>query len=407
MKFKNMAWKLSGLVLGGGALFVFQIMIMRYLGPESFGHWAFAISCAGLFAVFIDFGFNPLISRDLAQWPHRGIDYWNAISHFKGVLTVAAFVLMILVSRFYDPIGRNLVLTLGALGYMAACSWAETFQSFTHGFEAFRPGTLMSISFKGLAVLAGLYAIFSGFSAVTVMLFLAGGAILGASVNAWIIRHSVIPRLLRSSETFHTRSAWMQALPLFVQNALIFIYFRVDTALLMHYSSARETGIYNGAYRFFELSSVIPTALLAAHVATLSRETKNGLSNFFLMKYIRLFGSVALGGMVLLWIGSYAISLDLLGSQYRTSAQLLLCLSPTLLFLYVNYFLTTLLVLIKKSYANAWIAAAAAILNITSNALSIPRWGAYGAVWSTLATEVCITVLSLATIMTFVRSQKY
>jgi O-antigen/teichoic acid export membrane protein len=54
-----------------------------------------------------------------------------------------------------------------------------------------------------------------------------------------------------------------------------------------------------------------------------------------------------------------------------------------------------MLILLKRQAANAWIAAGCVIFNVAVNLYAIPRWGAMGAAWTTMATEVVICIVSV------------
>jgi O-antigen/teichoic acid export membrane protein len=93
------------------------------------------------------------------------------------------------------------------------------------------------------------------------------------------------------------------------------------------------------------------------------------------------------------------------GPSYIPSQPLLRILSLTILFYFPNYFLTMTLVFLKKTVANAWVAATAMVFNVTANWFAIQRWGAAGAAWMTLVTEMLISAACLAIIYRTVRRE--
>jgi O-antigen/teichoic acid export membrane protein len=384
---QNASWKLAGLVVGGLLTFAFNVVLMRSAGPSAYGQWAFALGWAGLFSVLVEFGFNPLVVMDVSRDRTIGRSYLAAVLRSKTALAVAGGVLLTVFSLF-NPLARETA-PLIAFGYLLLISnsFFESGQSFIAAAERFKAGSLVSAAYKAAIAMAGIAIVLSAAAISTVMGAVSMIAFAGAAVSLWAVRRMYAPGEVKTD----TRLLLQRALPLFVQNVFILIYFKIDTVMLGFLKGDFETGVYNAAYRFFEVSNAVPTAIVAAAGARLSRSIHEGNWTRFWKKLMAgLFGIACLCAAALAGTMGFFAS-DLLGEGYAASEPVVRVLSLTILFFFPNYLLTTTLVLLNRSSANAWVAGTAVLFNVAANFYAIPRWGAMGAACTTLVTEALIT----------------
>src|ERR1041385_342248 len=109
--FIDFSTKLTGSLLGGGVAFLYSILLMRRLGPDLFGQFSFALGWAALFNTIVDFGLNPIVTRDVAQSPALGRRYYSLVLNAKVVLFIVAGIALILVA----PLSAKTTALLGLL----------------------------------------------------------------------------------------------------------------------------------------------------------------------------------------------------------------------------------------------------------------------------------------------------
>jgi O-antigen/teichoic acid export membrane protein len=382
---RNFFWKLSGLTFGGGLAFVFQLALMRYLGPMDFGRWSLALGWAGLFTILIDYGFNPILTRDLARAPDLAQPYWRAVLKGKLSLSLVAALGLLAVGLLTSPVAFSWPLLLAAFIFLAASSIAETVQSLTYALDCFRLGTALAILQKGLPAAIGFGAMALGAALPT----LAGAIVFGSGVAlivSLIAAQRAIPKAA-PGQSVPLQPLLLMALPLFLQNLFIVIYFRIDTVMIGAFAGAEQAGLYAAAYRFFELSNIIPTALIAAWIAPLSRDALHEAGRRQFRKAFVIFGGFAAFGFLILRIVAWIAPRYLLGSDYRSVQPILSALSWTVFFYYPDFLLTTMLVLLGRTRRNTLYAGLCALANVVLNLWAIPRYGGIGAAWATLFTE--------------------
>lgn len=367
---------------------------MRILGPAGFGRYSFALGLAGLFALWVDFGFNSIVTREMSRRPSEGPDTFRLVSRGKLMLSAAAALgLGAFAVVFHWADGQALPLLL-AFAFLLGVSWVDMGQAFTHAYGKFKQGAFLFAGHRLLVALAGLACLAAAPRVETLLLAVALASWAGAAATAAYFR-GFWGSMARSAPALGLRGLFKESFPVFLLTVLIVVYFRIDTVMLSWLRGDWETGIYSAAYRFFEISAVLPGAVIAVLSADLSRRVAEGAWESLAKKYfVRLLGLGA-AAMGVLWAISFFLPHLILGESYAASRMPLCVLSAGLLFLYPNFLLSTLIMLLGRPGANVWAATAAVFFNIGSNLYLIPRWGALGAAWSTLATEALLMGVSL------------
>ncbi|MGQ0644813.1 MAG: oligosaccharide flippase family protein, partial [Elusimicrobiota bacterium] len=180
---RNFFWKISGSLLGGGVYFAFTMLLIKRLGPDDYGRLAFAVSWAGLFGTLVDYGFNPIVSRDLARAPERGWSYLVYIGRKKLILAAVAALLLVGISFLHPRSQSMLPLILAGFVFWMAMSFAETIQAFSYAYENFRAGACLLITQKWLIAALGVAALLRRAGVLVVMSSMALASSLAAALG--------------------------------------------------------------------------------------------------------------------------------------------------------------------------------------------------------------------------------
>lgn len=65
----NTGWLFADKILRMGLALVIGVWVARYLGPEQFGLYNYAISFAGLFTMFATLGLDSIVVRNIVRQP--------------------------------------------------------------------------------------------------------------------------------------------------------------------------------------------------------------------------------------------------------------------------------------------------------------------------------------------------
>jgi len=175
------------------------------------------------------------------------------------------------------------------------------------------------------------------------------------------------------------------------------LYFRLDVFLLQHWSGAAAVGVYNAMFRLVEALRLFPAAVLAVALPTLVRADDRGpLIAFATPMTLAAVGASALG-----WIAAPWLVPALYGASFVDGVPALRVLLLSLPLMALNYALTHQLIGWHGHRAYAATCATALAMNLLLNWLWIPMLGMRGAAWSTLWTEVVLTLGCLAALRQF------
>jgi O-antigen/teichoic acid export membrane protein len=179
------------------------------------------------------------------------------------------------------------------------------------------------------------------------------------------------------------------------------VYFKGDAVLLRLWAGDAAVGAYSAAFKVFEGTMILPSIVLAASFPSLVRahdqvharvhaEAPAQRRRAELGLGLGLLGLGALVGAVL-WATSAMVIRLAFGPTFANAVPALRVLSLAIPLLFANYGLTHFLIARHLERYNLAFTIGLVILNLGSNWLLIPRWGALGAAWATLGTELALS----------------
>jgi len=309
---------------GAGLIFLTQAAMARLWGPQQLGEYLVIIAAVNIAAVVLPLGFETIGTYFAAEYRAQG--QGRALAAFMrrayGHIALTAMALLA-----FGPMALPM---LGAAGPLLAAHWL--------------PSVLMAaataVVYCNSALLVGLKRPFAGFFGDTIfrpLLIVAGFAIaftaggpangvgwmlwilalgfgaIGAVQLVWLTRATrEIPRDLPASPG-EVRRWWHFALPWVVIAVATDFFFDLDLLLLSSLLPHEELAVFGVATRVFSIIafgvsavySVTLPDLFAAHAGTDRSELIERIGDANVAAVcvaLALFGMVAIGGPVLLWI---------------------------------------------------------------------------------------------------------
>jgi O-antigen/teichoic acid export membrane protein len=171
------------------------------------------------------------------------------------------------------------------------------------------------------------------------------------------------------------------------------IYYRIDTTMLAGFRSMSEVGLYNGAYKIMEGLIMIAAVIMMVSFPRMSRLGKEKGPEFysFINKLLIVLISLSfLVKAIMYFVAAYVFQL-ILGDQYYESIGIFKILLVAVLAIYPGYLVTQALIALDLHKVYMYMALMGALLNICLNFLLIPQYGAAGAAWATVFTEISLT----------------
>ncbi len=369
----------------------------RTLRTDGYGVWSGVSNYTGLFAVLTDLGFVTIATQRMATEPDREAEWLGAL---VGVRIVTSLIVATICAA-------SIPLFLRSTGDSHTVAYIMTTTMLVAG-----PASLLAVFQSRLRSGIGL-----SFTVLQWFIWLAAVVALHAehaSVVAFALANAFILFFISALQIQACRQfvdiAWRaglrlwrpllrQAIPLGVATVMITIYYQVDSVLLLQIAGATETGVYGAAYGFLGPLIFLPAAVMGSFFPVLSAIHKRDPDRS--RRLIQVCADImAVIGLPIL-AGAIALSSPIVhlvyGSEFARAGGLLPILMIAFVVICYGTLAGNLSVLLDLRWRFAVYTTIGAIANVALNLALIPRYGAYGSAWATVATETITMALMFAT----------
>jgi len=394
----NIGWLVADNVLRTGLGIPIAIWLTRYLGPEQFGAYSYALYFVALFGALAPLGLNTITVREIVRNPERRDEILGTtlgLKLFGALATLVLILLAINVAHLADGQARSLV------GIASLTLVFQSFETIDFAFQAqvqsryvvwARNGAFAIISIAKIVLLW-----FGGPLTAFVWLVVAESALFalgllgtyrysGQRIDSWRYSWRCAKELLSDS--------W----PLVLSSVAITIYMYIDQLMLGEMLGDHAVGIYAAVTRLSEVWYFVPMVILNSVLPAMVA-AKNVGEEVYLARLQSLFaGMVAFSYAVALPTTFIATPLVLLlfGDRYAAAGPVLVVHIWSLLFVALGVarqaYLTTEN-LTRFSFVST---AAGAMANVAMNIVLIPRFGPQGAAFATLVSYAVAGLISCA-----------
>ena len=369
-----------GLVFGALA----SVVLTRHLGVERLGEYGAIYAFASMFIWLASAGLAPVVSREAAQRrDEAGSIFFTGI----GVCAAASILTLVLV-LLTAPAGRLggrflpllviasvevLLLTPARLpGLIFQVDLRQWYES------------AFSVARQGLWLGLVLVLYWQGAPLIYVVLGRLGVAVVEAGLLWHYGTKFLAPprRFLMPVARTLVRSGAVIAITALAST----VYLRIDQVMLHAMAGDRALGVYVAAVRISELFEALPAALGATMFPLLCAANGDpGTFNRYLDMTFRILIVAAAMICVAIAAGAPSLVALLYGSAFQASATLLSFLIWSEIAIFFNAVVFIALVALRLEGYLILATVVGAAINVGLNALLIPRWGAMGSVWATLA----------------------
>lgn len=402
----------GGMVIRGGAIraggygvsvllaAVTSVLLLRYLGVETFGLYGVVAALLGIVASLTEGGLSVVGARDLALAP-RGearrrllgsLLLLRIVLTAAGVAAAAAFAL----AAGYRPVvvGGTLLAGVGVLLLNAQVTISlplrvELRMGAVTGVEVLNQASTLALVALLVAVGAPLLAFFGVQVAVGALAVAVTAALVGRAFTRPIFDRDVMRRLVR------------EALPVAAAVAMNVVYLRLLVVLVSLIATEVATGLFATSFRVFEMLVGLPTLVLSIALPALAVHLAEDRERFA-YGLQRLTEVALLAGLfqalVVASLAEPAIAL-LYGEEYRGAGPILAVQAVALVPLFVGQTWTLGLLALRRQAAVA-AANAVALAFVLGVGTALVVWdGADGAAWAAVATESLLALLLLAALL--------
>jgi O-antigen/teichoic acid export membrane protein len=285
--------------------------------------------------------------------------------------------------------------------WMAGNSILDLNQSICNGLNRLDIAMVVVAIQRGCLITGGVVALLIHPTPMVFMATIAAASVLGIAGSSVYLFRSLNCSLLDHVHVAEWRRILRVGFPNAVSGTLGAWYLRIGFVLLAWFASAAQVGEYSAAFRIFEAIYILPAAMMSMAVPHLAAARING-SEMFVSELRRIgFSMVALGGLTAfgLWAFSDFIVARLFGPTFRGAIPVLNTLAAVAFVVFLNYFVTHVMVVINRQKRHALNQALSLAAAIALSVYFVPTHYSLGAAFALLGTEFVLFFLTTTTLI--------
>jgi len=366
--------------------------LTRYLGQAGYGAYETILSYLFIFTVLADFGLHVIHVREISRHPDNEKFISGNIFTLRLISLVLVTVLALTVIFFlpYSKEIKNGVLVISIFVVFSSLSQiiGGIFQKY---------GTFYLVSFSDVLtrlIQLGLvfYAVKTGLGLLSFAWILS----LTAGIQ-FIIVFFLSRRFIRFSLVFdfnYAKKILKTSFPVALSILFTAIYIRTDALMLSLMKPISDVGIYRLAAKVLETIVFFPALLVELTMPSFSNSAfRPEIFSQIFKKTFNVLFTMAVPVVVFLIIFAEPIVSALGGKEFSASVLPLRILALVIGLVFLNNLGGKALIALNLQRTGMWIYLFGAVLNIFTNLLVIPRYSYIGASYTTLMTEVLVTVM--------------
>jgi O-antigen/teichoic acid export membrane protein len=370
--------------------FVVLMVLARHLDKGVMGQFFLAGTLATFLALATELGVNRHLMRGVAQQPDRAL---GALGHVLALRLPIMLIGYVVLATAVFLLKRELTVPVLLTSlYVLIQDYSYSFSSLMLGLR--RVGMRMVTTLIGqvLTVTLVLGAVAIDATLTTVLL----GYVAASAVTIVLTVVLVRRKIGQFTLDWRLPEAWQivkESLPFFLLSVLGVVHFKVDSLMLGILRDYEQVATYDAAYKFLEVSRFVvrPAAMVFFPLCAAVAARRDWPAYERVMrKLLMLSGGIGLATAAFMMLVAGWVVSFVFGDAYGGSVAVLRILYlavPSVFLGFVATFLAPALHLERRAVQAT---AICLLVNIALNALVIPRHGAQGAAWATLATETLL-----------------
>lgn len=371
-------------------------LMARMLGTSGLGFYSLVLTVGTILQLGADFGLYLTLSRVLGIQHGKPSEKIANIVSLRLALLATLFglglVVFLSVPSLRVSSGIFLIFALGLIFQSGSQLLMSVFQAYGCVWRASLGdivGRVVQVALLGL----GLIVFPEHNTPIWVAMAFSVGLVASFCIHVLIVPEKRLLRLRFSLAMW--RQIMYSSWPIALMLILNVIYFRIDTILLFSLRTSTEVGLYSLAYKVIENGLFFPAMIGGLLLPAISSALSDGArsrAQKLVSQGLLLSLSGACMLVALLITFSHEIITILAGASFAESAPLLRILAIALGTMFLGNIFGFSLIALGKQKSLAILYFALVVGNIFANYVAIPIFGAAGAAWVTVATELSATV---------------
>ena len=393
----NTGWLFGeyGLKLVVGSLV--GVLLARYLGPEQFGLYNYALAFVVLLEPISSLGLNAIITRNIVRNPEAKEEILGTA--FAMRLTASFFSLIMIVSLNWLLQPGNLVLML-FVGLLSVGNLFKAFQVIDFWFQSQVLSKYVVIAKSLTLLISFVIKLTLIFVEASLIAFIVASAIelILIGIGLVIIYQINGQKILDWRFKFRRgQKLILRTWPLILSGLGAALYLKIDQIMLAELSTKTALGIYAVAARISEIWCFIPRAIVSSVFPSLLKTREQSRTNYNnkLQKLYDFVFCVALLITVPLTLAATPLLTVLYGEAYREAGLILSIHIWASLFVFMRAALSKWLIAEDLLIFSLVTHGLGAISNIMLNLFLIPKLGGIGAALATVISYAIASYLAL------------
>jgi O-antigen/teichoic acid export membrane protein len=372
-------------------LFLLAVIAARYLGPEDFGIFSFALAFVFFFDFLLDPGLYHLMIREIARDETKVRQYMLHAFVWKLIAIPVVFLLVVLVVNFIHELPRihNAVYLMAISSFIKSIK--DVYRSVLLAHENFKIEAISSVIEKGGLLVFGGLALFMDYG----LYGLCWSFVIVRALDLLII-HIMSRQIFDVSRPkFHLEfliDMLKAGIPIGAYYVTLNLYNYIDTVMISIMRNAEEVGWYSASYKVYEGLLIIPVIIGTVMLPRLS-SSKSGDSTIFKEMVTQGWKYSLILALLVISVGvplSYNFTDLFYGELYTESAITLQVLLYGVAFAYMVNFLQTVMISIDRQKVLVLVAVLGLVLNVALNYIAIELYGYVGAAVVTVIVEALV-----------------
>ncbi len=377
--------------------FLYFILIARLAGVEDTGKYFFVVSFTTIFSIFVDLGLSSVLIRETAKKREMAGKYLGNILGAKVVLGLLTYLAVILAINVMDyPAATKLMVYLSGL-VMLLDSFNVTFYAVFRGRQNLRYESVGVVVSEILIIVFGGVSLWLHAPLYFLLLALLSGSIFNFFFSSSLIfkKTEIRPRLAWDKGVL--TALFKIAYPFALAGIFVKVYSYLDAVLLSKMAGDAAVGFWSVAYKLTYAFQFIPMAFSAAAFPAMSAyfvSDKTMLRKTFerVLFYLAILAVPIAFGIFSL---AEPLILKIYGVTYLPSILPLQVAIFTVIFIFLNYPVGSLLNATDRQMTNTAVMGVCMALNVILNVILIPRFSYLGAAISAVISHALLFTIGL------------
>lgn len=392
--FRNASWMFGEQILRMIAGVLVGIWVARYLGPEQFGIFSYAISFVALFGSVAKLGLDSIVVRDLVNTPDKRDRYLGTAFWLKIAGAVLSLGLVAFATQFTNnDTTTNLYIFIIASGIVFQAFEVVDFYFQSKVLSKFV--SLCKITQLFLSSIIKVYFVLTNADLLWFVLVSVFDQITLALTLYLAYRYQKIGQFFCHFDQLTAKKLIKNSWPIILSGIVVMIYMRIDQIMIKEILGAKEVGVYSAAVRLSEVWYFIPVLICNSLFPAIVNAKKVSEELYYArlqhLYTFMIWMAIAIA-LPITFLSDWLV-VFLYGPAYREAGGVLAIQVWAGIFVFLGVASGKWFISENLQMLSFWRVLSGVFVNVFLNIFLIPSYGIEGAAMATLLSQVMAAYL--------------